>query len=97
MARRMRIVATAFSAVGWVALVLGVALCASGLLHMLDVRGLPDDALREAAFEVAALRWYRGLAVLLGSPLMFLLGGAASALAIYHDRNERREADSPVP
>jgi len=38
MAKRMQTVSTIFSAVGWAALVLGIALSASGLFGVLELR-----------------------------------------------------------
>jgi len=93
MAGRMRIVSTTFTALGYALLVLGIALSASGMLGMLELRDLPPSEVRNARMSDATDVWYRGLAVLVvGSPLAFLLGGAASALAIYHERNERDSA-----
>ena len=63
------------------------------MLGMLELRDLPPSEVRNARMSDATDVWYRGLAVLVvGSPLAFLLGGAASALAIYHERNERDSA-----
>ena len=84
----MRTLSTVFGALGLVALVLGIALSASGMLGMLELRYLPPSEIRNARLEDATDLWYRGLGVLVvGAPMAFLLGEAASALAIYHAKH----------
>jgi len=98
MAKRMQTVSTIFSAVGWAALVLGIALIASGLFGMLELRDLPPSEIRDARMSDATDLWYRGLAILVvGAPMAFLLGGAASALAIYHARHDKSNAPPTLP
>jgi len=96
MAKRMQTVSTIFSALGWALLVLGIAMIASGLFGMLELKDLPPSEIRDARMSDATDLWYRGLAVLVvGSPLALLLGGAASALAIYHAKHEAEDASAP--
>jgi len=96
MAKRMQTISTIFSALGWALLVLGTALIASGLFGMLELRDLPPSEIRDARMSDATDLWYRGPAVLVvGSPLALFLGGAASALAIYHAKHESDPSANP--
>jgi hypothetical protein len=56
MVKRMRIVSSVFSALGWVALVLGIALSASGLFGMLELQDLPPSEIRDARMPAGSVR-----------------------------------------